>query len=165
MTTKSDQIFWPPGFEPEKSPIRAHNEISIVSSKENVWAWLVRATLWPTWYPNSANVEFLSGAPPDLVLGTKFRWKTFGVTVESVVREFVPFERLAWDAQRGGLKAYHAWLIQPTPEGCHVLTEETERGWFARLGKALRPKQLEQKHQVWLEQLKAKAIAGLPPAP
>ena len=106
--------------------------------------------------------KFLSGAPPDLVLGTRFRWKTFGVTVESVVREFVPFERLAWDAERGGLRAYHAWLIQPTSDGCHVLTEEMERGWFARLGKVLRPKQLEQKHQVWLEQLKAKASLGLP---
>ena len=140
LTIKSDQFFWPPGFEPEKSPVRAHNEISIASSKENVWAWLVRAKLWPTWYPNSANIEFLSGAPPDLVLGTRFRWKTFGVTVESVVREFVPFERLAWDVQRGGLKAYHAWLIQPTPDGCHVYNRGNGAWLVCKIRKSFKAK-------------------------
>jgi len=160
--TKPAPIFWPPGFEPQESPVHARNEIAIPFSKETVWAWLVRAKLWPSWYPNSANIEFLDGAPPDLELGTRFRWKTFGVTLKSIVREFVPFERLAWDAQRVGVKAYHAWLIQPTAEGCHVLTEETQKGVLARLGKALRPKQLEQMHQIWLEQLKIKASTGLP---
>jgi hypothetical protein len=98
-------------------------------------------------------------------LETRFQWKTFGVTIVSTVLEFVPYERLAWDAHGQGLNAYHAWLIQKTGQGCNVLTEEVERGWIARLGKTLRPKRMEQQHQIWLEALRTKALSGLPPAP
>jgi hypothetical protein len=79
------------------------------------------------------------------------------------VCEFVPYEKLAWDAHGTGLDAYHAWLIQKSEQGCNVITEESEHGWLAKLGKALRPNNLEQKHQIWLEDLKAKAKSGLPP--
>jgi hypothetical protein len=79
------------------------------------------------------------------------------------VLEFVPYERLAWDAHVTGLEAYHAWLIQKTPEGCNVLTEEVLHGAVAQLGKALRPNRMEQQHQVWLEGLRAKVLSGLPP--
>jgi hypothetical protein len=96
-------------------------------------------------------------------LGTQLRWKTFGVTIQSTVLEFVPYQRLVWDAHGTELNAYHAWLIQKTDNGCHVLTEETQHGSFARLGKTLRPKRMEQKHQIWLEGLRDKASTGLPP--
>jgi hypothetical protein len=163
--TKANQIFWPSGFEPEKCPIHVHNELAMTAAPESVWAWLIRAQLWPTWYPNSADIRFLSGNPPDIALGTRFRWKTFGVTVTSTVLEFVPYERLAWDAHGSGLAAYHAWLIQETEQGCQVITEENQRGLLARLSRALRPKNMERQHQIWLEGLRAKAVSGLPPAP
>lgn len=133
-----NQIRWPSRYEPANSPVHVHNEISITSSPETVWAWLIRAQLWHTWYPNSANVQFLTGQPPDLALGTRFQWKTFGVTIQSKVLEFIPYERIAWDAHGTGLDAYHAWLIQKTSEGCFVITEESQHGWLARLGKTLR---------------------------
>jgi hypothetical protein len=68
----------------------------------------------------------------------RFRWKTFGITIESTVLEFLPYERLAWDARGTGLDAYHAWLIQKTNQGSNVIIEKTQRGWVARLGKALK---------------------------
>jgi hypothetical protein len=98
-------------------------------------------------------------------LGTRFRWKTFGVTVESTVLEFMPYERLAWNGHATGLDSYHAWLIQKTDEGCNVITEETEGGGIARIGKALRPNHMEQQHQIWLEGLREKASHGLPLSP
>jgi uncharacterized protein YndB with AHSA1/START domain len=160
----SNQIFWPIGYEPANCPVHVRNELTMTSSPETVWAWLIRAQLWPTWYPNSASIQFLKGQASDLALGTQFRWKTFGVTIQSTVLEFVPYQRLAWDAQSSGLNAYHAWLIQKTDNGCHVLTEETQHGFLARLGKTLRPKRMEQKHQIWLEGLRDTASSGLPPA-
>lgn len=160
-----NQILWPSSHDPAKSPVHVRNELSINAAPEIVWAWLIRAQLWPTWYPNSANIRFLRGNPPYLSLGTRFRWKTFGVTIQSMVLEFVPYERLAWDAHSSGLDAYHAWLIQKTESGCHVITEETQRGWLARLARVLRPRRMEQQHQIWLEGLRAKAIVGLPPDP
>ena len=66
--------------------------------QDRVWAWLVRAPLWPRWYENSKNVRILKGSGPDLQLGTQFVWKTFSVTITSTVLEYVPNERIAWDA-------------------------------------------------------------------
>jgi len=54
------------------------------SSSEQVWAWLVRATLWPTWYVNASRVRILQGNGSDLALGTKFRWTTFRVMLVSI---------------------------------------------------------------------------------
>jgi uncharacterized protein YndB with AHSA1/START domain len=160
----SSGIRWPERYHPARCPIHVSNELAIAAPIEVVWAWLVRAPLWPGWYPNSADVRFLAGAPPDLALGTRFQWKTFGVTIRSTVREFVPCERIAWDAQALGLDVYHAWLLRKTPEGCHVLTEETQHGWVARMGKLLVPGRMHRLHQVWLERLGEQARRGMPPA-
>ena len=76
----------------------------------------------------------------------------------------MPCERIAWDARCCGVRAYHAWLLRKVPGGCHVVTEETQHGWLARLGDLLLPRRMHRGHQAWLEALSAKAAAGLPPA-
>ncbi len=73
---ESNQISWPTSYVPANCAADIRNEIEIPSDPEVVWAWLVCAQLWPTWYPNSANMRFISGQPPDLTLGTRFKWKT-----------------------------------------------------------------------------------------
>ncbi|HWY23829.1 MAG TPA: SRPBCC family protein, partial [Nevskia sp.] len=156
-------IVWPERYAPANCPIHVRNELEMAVPAERVWAWLLRAPLWPGWYPNSKNVRFLEGRPPDLALGTRFRWTTFGVNIVSTVREFVPNQRIAWDATGFGLDVYHAWLIRPTTGGCHVLTEETQHGFAARAGKLLFPGRMYRFHQVWLERMAEKAAAGMPP--
>ena len=157
-------IVWPEHFAPANCPIHVRNEIAIAAPPERVWAWLARAQRWPSWYANAANVTFLDGAPPDLGAATRFRWRTFGVTITSTVREHAPPFRLAWDATSFGVEAYHAWLITPTAEGCHVLTEETQHGFLARLGALAMPRRMWRYHQVWLESLRDRALGGLPPS-
>ena len=130
-------------------------------SPEAVWPWLVRAELWPTWYPEFQDVV-IQGGGPDLKPGARFRWRTFGVTLDSKIEEFVPFERLAWSARSMGIDAYHAWLIERLPSGCRVVTEETQNGWVARLNNLLRPRSTSGIHQVWLDRLLVKAKVGLP---
>ena len=164
MPESVETIRWPAEYEPSSCPIHVRNELAMSAPVERVWAWLVRAQLWPGWYENSKNVRFLEGPPPDLGIGTRFRWTTFGVTIESRVREFVPYERLAWDAHSIGVHAYHAWLISKTPEGCRVLTEETQRGAIARLGSLLMPNRMHRFHQIWLEGLRDQAAKGMPPS-
>jgi uncharacterized protein YndB with AHSA1/START domain len=156
-------IRWPERFQPNRAGVYVRNELDMPVSPEAVWAWLVRAEQWPAWYPNSRNVHILEGARPDLAPGTRFRWWTFGVTITSRVEEFEPCERLAWSATAPGISAYHAWLIEKTPAGCHVLTEETQTGWLARLGSLLMPDRMHHHHQIWLEQLRVKAGGGPPP--
>lgn len=47
------------------------------------------------------------------------------------MREFQPVTRIAWDGHPKASKAsraYHAWIITPTPKGSHLWTEETMQG-------------------------------------
>lgn len=157
------EIRWPNHYEPSRCPVHVRNELDMAASPECVWAWLTRPTLWPDWYANSANVEILEGPGPDLKEGTLFRWKTFGITIESTVLECVPDERIAWEAHAFGIDVYHAWVLQPSAKGCLVVTEETQHGWLARLGTIFMPNRMHKYHQLWVEGLENKARAGFPP--
>ena len=164
MRGSNSAVRWPARYSPATTPVYVRNELDMEAPAGDVWAWLVRAQLWPAWYENAAHVRFVDGAPPDLGPGVRFRWKTFGVTLESRVLEFVPAERIAWDARGFGVDAYHAWVIVETPGGSHVVTEETQHGWLARLANFLMPRRMHRYHQLWLEELRKKASGGLPPS-
>jgi len=155
-------IRWPDKYSPDRTKVHVRNQLEMPMRAEVVWAWLVRAELWPTWYANSKRVV-IEGGGPDLRPGSSFRWTTFGVRLDSKVEEFVPNERLAWSARATGIDAYHAWLIENRPSGCYVLTEETQNGWLANLSNVLRPRNMSEQHQNWLEGLQRKA-EGPPPA-
>ena len=157
-------IDWPARYHPDRTPVHVRNEIVVEAPPERVWAWLVRATLWPTWYPNSRNVRLSAPSEHSLQLGTEFRWHTFGVGIRSRVLEFRPTERIAWAAFGLGVDAYHAWLIERVTDGTRILTEETQYRWGARANTLFFPGRMHRFHQVWLEELGRRALAGLPPA-
>lgn len=161
--TTPPAIHWPAHFHPDKAPVHVVNELFIPASAEHIWAWLVRAPLWPLWYANS-RVDWVSGQSRDLGLGVQFEWKTFGVDIASCVQEFVPCERIAWDGKGLGAHVYHAWLIVPQPGGCRVLTEESQHGWGARLMHFFRPHRMFDGHALWLKSLSIQSQTGLPPA-
>ncbi len=81
---------WPDKYKPEQSPVYSYNELKIDAAVEVVWAWLVRAPLWPKWYVNSKNVVIESENSLDLKLGTMFSWTTFGIRVRTSIVEFEP---------------------------------------------------------------------------
>ncbi|MGA7524731.1 MAG: SRPBCC domain-containing protein [Acidobacteriaceae bacterium] len=95
---------------------------------------------WPSFYPGVQRVQLLDGHE-SLRLGTRFETNLAGQDVAASVPEFEPITRIAW---YGGpkasedSKAYHAWIITPTPRGCHLWTEETMRGplWIELAKKA-----------------------------
>jgi hypothetical protein len=51
-----------------------------------------------------------------------------------IVTEYEPGRRLSWstvvDSDETGSSACHGWVITPTADGCHVLSEETQQGPF-----------------------------------
>lgn len=158
-------IQWPAHYHPDVAPVHVRNELFIPADISLVWAWLCRAPLWPTWYPNAHRVRAADGSRlGDLALGTVFRWTTFSVPIESRVLECVPQQRLAWDAKGMGLDAYHAWLLTPSKGGCIVLTEESQHGWGARLVNFLLPHRMWEGHDVWLRSLSIQCSKGKPPA-
>lgn len=154
---ETPMISWPARFEPANCPVFVRNTIDIKATPDQIWFWLTSATTWSEWYVNASNMQIINQTDNRLLAATKFNWRTFGANLDSQVKEFVPNQRLAWEATGMGIQAYHAWLIVPTAEGCTVITEETQHGWLCRLGKLLMPNRMYRYHQLWLEGLKAKA--------
>ncbi len=149
-------ITWPERYATGRAAAHVSNHITIDAPPEKIWPWLVTASAWPTYYPNAKNVQ-IDGAAKELSLGVHFTWQTFGLSVSSTVREFVPDERIAWDGFGMLLDVYHAWLIEPRGSGCWVLTEENQNGLAARAQALLMPRRMFKGHRLWLERLKAKA--------
>jgi len=129
---------------------------------ERVWAWLVRATLWPTYLPTAKNVR-IEGDRLELGPGVRFTWSQMGQSLESEVGDFEPPHRLGWFAHNRLLRAYHVWDLRSDGDACYVTTDEAQRGFlptFFRLW--VRPRMLSG-HELWLDVLERQAILGLPP--
>jgi uncharacterized protein YndB with AHSA1/START domain len=123
-------INWPADMSPSRSPIHFTNELAVPVSPETIWSLLLDTTTWPRFYPGVKEVKLLDGLP-GLRSGTRFETHLAGQDVQASVQEFEPITRIAWG---GGPKAstesraYHAWIITPTSDGCHLWTEETMQG-------------------------------------
>ncbi len=156
-------VYWPPGFEVEGAPVHTVNELEMDAPVERVWAWLVRAPLWPSFYGNCKRVVIEHGTTESLDLGTVFSWTTFGIRVRTTVEEFVVNERLAWSGVALGSRGFHAWVLETRASGCRVVTEEVQRGWVPAVGRVWLRRALLREHQNWLEGLARVARDGMPP--
>lgn len=152
-----NKTVWPEKYNPKVSAIYALNDIDVNASPETVWKLLVDAENWSGYFPPEDQVKILSGEP-ELKMGTKWSRVTVGFPMSLTVTEFEPFQRIAWattvDGDKSGSSAYHGWVITPTKDGCHVLTEETQQGAFflEELGRK-NPGALYRYHQDWVERL------------
>lgn len=155
-------VLWPGDARPEGAAIHAVNVVDAEVTPEAVWPWLIRAARWSEWYDNCRALRFEGEAGPDLRLGSRFTWRTFGVPVRTVVTELVPHERLAWSGRGLGATGYHAWIIERVGKGVRITTEETQRGLVPRLGRPLLRRGLLHWHQRWLEGLVRVARLGPP---
>lgn len=156
------RVRFPEDLRPSVCPVYSYNELVAPAPAERVWAWLIRAELWSSWYPHCKRLRFESGDGPDLRLGTRFSWNTLGVRVHTVVEELEPPHRLAWRGGGAGSTGYHGWVIEPRQSGCLIVTEEAQRGVVSSVGRLFLRRALLRVHQRWLEALAAKAISGLP---
>lgn len=156
-------VRWPSDCRPEQCPVYAYNELRMDAAPELAWAWLIRAERWSDWYANCKNLRIESGPRQDLALATRFTWTTFNTRIDTTVEEFVPCTRLAWRGGGMGVHAYHAWVLEPVSGGVLVITEETQHGISASLGRFFLRRGLLNQHQRWLEGLARMARTG-PPA-
>jgi uncharacterized protein YndB with AHSA1/START domain len=160
LAHRSEDIHWPAGFEPEKADLFAHNEMIINASCERVWAHIIDANRWPTWYPNSKDVE-IQGGNPVLGDGTRFRWTTFGMAIESKVHEYVLNRRLGWYGYAPGTKPsfYHSWYLEPRGGMCQVVMDEAGIGKDAAALLKSDETLMHRGHELWLATLKWTAEA------
>ena len=158
-------ISWPDEHTPENSVFHAVNELQMAAQPESVWAWLSRPDLWPTYYANAKLIKHLDGPWPELALGSRFRWWSFGAFVTSEVVEYEPAQRIAWDAKVLGGRGYHGWLLRQQTGGTFVRTEETQKGPGIQIVKPVLRPMMVRLHQRWLEGLAEVAAKGGPPLP
>jgi hypothetical protein len=125
-----EAIHWPADLTPSRSPIHFTNELEVSVSPDTIWSLLIDPTAWPSFYPGVTHVNLLDGHK-SFQQGTRFETNLAGQDVAASVQEFEPVTRIAWG---GGPKtspesrAYHAWIITSTSNGCHLWTEETMQG-------------------------------------
>lgn len=151
---RSSAIHWPEGFMPSDADLFAHNELVIHAPCSVLWAHLIRASTWPTWYSNSHHVHLLNSPDGNLHPDASFSWDTFGVHVESHVHESVPMSRIGWFGNGTGTKAYHTFLLETAPSGCHVVTEEVVKGPGAVESRQKNPEGMHRGHDLCLASLK-----------
>ncbi len=160
--TESD-YGWPEGHDPEDCPVSSWNELQIAAPVDRVWAALVRAVDWPSVYANASDVD-IDGGGPDLSAGVTFRWKTFGLRVETTVREFEVGERLAWYGEGYGSSGYHSWTLHAREGGCLLVTEETQRGFVPFVARWYLRGALHRQHDAWLRGLATIATQSTSPS-
>ncbi|WP_288244188.1 DinB family protein [uncultured Chryseobacterium sp.] len=156
-------VIWPEEFNPAKARWYVYNEIEIKAKPEVVWNILIDAKKWHTYYKGIQTAVKLSDpAAATLEHGLSFKMHTMNIHLDPVIKEFVPYERMAWEVHRRNLQAYHAWVILPTSNGCKLITSETQNGFLTFLQKIFQPHKLLNLHQNWLETIKARAEETTP---
>jgi uncharacterized protein YndB with AHSA1/START domain len=155
LATRSADIRWPDGFDPQRADLFAHNAVLIAAPCERVWRHIIDAARWPDWYPNAKAVRLLGG---DTVLGpgTTWRWTTFGLGIESRVYEYVPSSRLGWFGYAPGAPPSfcHSWYLTPQRDGCLVAMDEVGIGSDAAHLRETDEGLMHRGHDVWLATLK-----------
>ena len=149
-------IHWPQGLEPRNVDVFVHNEGWIAAPADIVWANLIDATQWPSWYSNSADVR-IEGGHNKLAKGVSFSWKTFGFPIRSTVDVFEPNREIGWGVNNPTFTVHHAWLLVPERGGTRVITEEAQKGADAIKFRLEQPKAMYDGHDWWMSALKARS--------
>jgi hypothetical protein len=149
-------IHWPQGLEPRNVDVFVHNEAWIDAPSGIIWANLIDAAQWPSWYSNSADIR-IEGGQSKLAKGVTFNWKTFGVPVRSTVDVFDPDREIGWSIDSPGIKVHHAWVLVPERGGTRVITEETQKGADAIKFRLDQPNAMYDGHDWWMSALKTRS--------
>ena len=150
---------WPPTLSPANSPVYARIEKLVNADPATVWAVLIQATEWPTWFRQVKNVRVDDGARA-LAPGARFRWSISGQHLRSQVHAFKPTSEIAWESHNVLMHTFHRWHLLPTANGCTVVDEECQRGLLPWAARPIQRRALHRVHQEWLENLAIRAGLG-----
>lgn len=162
--TKQSAIDWPQAYLPGTTDNFVSNEVIVAGlTAADIWPFLSNATLWPSYYKNSADVRFYDHKGPVLADHDRFFFKTFGFPVEAQVTELSPPNpgspgRVTWHGWTGEgdkrLDVIHAWLVEDLSGGrVRILTQESQKGTPAKELHMATPNPMINGHQDWLNGL------------
>ncbi|MGD0966181.1 MAG: SRPBCC family protein [Candidatus Acidiferrales bacterium] len=144
------------GSQTRNVDVFVHNEGWIDAPPEIVWANLIDAGQWPSWYSNSADIR-IEGGQSKPAKGISFSWKTFGFSIRSTVDVFEPNREIGWSGDSPSFKVQHAWVLVPERGGTRVITEETQKGADAIKFRLEQPNAMYDGHDWRMSALKARS--------
>jgi hypothetical protein len=149
LIERSVNVHWPDGYDPDHADLFAHNTIVIDAPAGTIWAKLIDAAAWPTWYSNASDV--VVNGPS----GTLGEGVSFGLKIASTIAEYVPHTRIGWYGTGDQLRAYHTWLLIPrNGDSTYVVMEEIGLGPAARRLAQTNPGHMHRGHELWNISLK-----------
>ena len=120
---------------------------------KKVWAVHADINKWAAWHPGITEASLNGKFAP----GAVFRWKSGGMSIESMIEKVVDGEEIIWSGKALGTRARHKWYFKKKGDGTIVSTEETMEGWLVLILSIVMPKFLDKSIDQWLEHLKKKA--------
>jgi uncharacterized protein YndB with AHSA1/START domain len=151
-TSRQLQALSAAGAIQQDAPVKATVAMQIAAPPAKVWALLIDASAWPSWYPPIESVK----APGELAMGTRFVWKSGGTTIHSEVHLVEPDRRLSWTGIASPARAIHVWELKATPDGGTLVTvKESMNGPLMKL--LYSSDKLAASEMVWLTALKQAA--------
>jgi hypothetical protein len=136
-----------------QAPLSTHKEIFVQASPEVVCKVHTAINDWSQWQPNIDMAKQEDG----LTVGSKFEWKSGGLTINSVIQILEPEQQIGWTGKSLGTNARHIWKFKAQDDGTLLTTEESMEGWLISILKLIMPKFLEESLDTWLQSLKIEA--------
>ncbi len=133
-----------------KAPVTCTNSIVIDSSAFEVWEVLTAINKWPEWNKAISKSRLLG----PLQAGSRFKWKTGGISISSILLTVIPYTSFGWSGKSLGISAIHTWNITELKRVTEVRVEESLQGLIPRLFNRILTKTIEKNMQKWLEFLK-----------
>lgn len=138
----------------DNAVLKTVKEIEIHASLDTVWMLQTDINSWPKWQPEISEAK-LDGT---LKTGAKFRWKSGGFTLNSIIEEIGLNKIIGWSGSGFGASAIHIWEFSPLENGnTLVRTSESMDGWLVKILKSMMRKKLNESLDTWLNELKKAA--------
>ena len=135
----------------DNAVLKTVKEIEIHASLDSVWKTQTDIDSWAIWQPEISEAR-LNGS---LKIGTKFKWKSGGFTLNSTIEEIESNKVIGWSGSGFGASAIHIWEFSSLENGnTLVRTSESMDGWFVKLLKGMMRKKLNASLETWLNALK-----------
>jgi uncharacterized protein YndB with AHSA1/START domain len=134
-----------------QAPVVSATEIEIAAPPDAVWDTLTAFERWPSWNRDVKSMTVQGDVAP----GSVFRWKAGPGTITSTIQEVDPPRLIVWTGKTLGIRAVHAWHLDPEDGTTRVRTEESYEGVVVRLLRRSLQKTLDRALADGLRYLKA----------
>ncbi|MEV6324074.1 SRPBCC family protein [Nocardia sp. NPDC051787] len=139
----------------QNAPIVVRLETRIAAPVEAVWALHTGIDDWTTWHTDITEARLNGSLAP----GSRFRWSTAGLTIDSTLYAVEAPHRILWGGPAHGITGIHCWTFEADGDTTLVRTEESWGGEPVRANTDAMRHALEQSLRRWLDILRETAEA------